>query len=127
MPQTDHRAGGEWPPQVRRRILPNPPSDPQLVTTATIPTTEDIKMPQSSSISKRPSGSCLRRSRYSFPSELSEIAARNVDYVLSDSKSVSFYSQVSVLEFENDQDDNDTDMKVESWFKNFSRGFGIES
>ena len=115
-------------PPPRRRILPIPPQHhPQLVTTTTItPTTEDIKISQSSS-SKRPSGSCLRRSRYSFPSELSEIAARNVDYVLSDSKSVSFYSQVSVLEFENDQDDNDDGMKVESWFKNFSRGFGIES
>jgi len=114
-------------PPMRRRILPIPPSNPQLVTTTTIPpTTEDIIIPHSSN-RKRPSGSCLRRSRYSFPSELSEIAARNVDYVLSDSKSVSFYSQVSVLEFENDEDD--TDMKDcssnESWFKNFSRGFGI--
>ena len=117
-------------PPSRRRILPIPPPSPQLVTTATtIPSRESIKMPQSNS-SKRPSGSCLRRSRFSFPSELSEIAARNVDYVLSDSKSVSFYSQVSVLEFENDEDDTDDDagmMKVESWFKNFSRGFGIES
>lgn len=115
-------------PPRRRRIMPIPPT-PQLVTTAPIPTTEDIKIPLSSS-SKRPSGSCIRRSRYSFPSELSEIAARNVDYVLSDSKSVSFYSQVSVLEFENDHDgddNDDADMKMESWFKNFSRGFGIES
>ena len=120
------------PSPPRRRILPIPPSNPQLVTTTTtIPTTEDTIIPQSSSSSKRPSGSCLRRSRFSFPSELSEIAARNVDYVLSDSKSVSFYSQVSVLEFENDDDtdmeDSSSGMKVESWFKNFSRGFGIES
>jgi len=114
------------PLQVRRRILPIPPPNPQLVTTTTIPTTEDFKILQSSS-SKRPSGSCLRRSRYSFPSELSEVAARNVDYALSDSKSVSFYSQVSVLEFENDEEDTDTKDSSESWFKNFSRGFGIES
>jgi len=115
------------PPQVRRRIMPPvPPSKPQLVTTTTIPTTaKDIKMPQSNSSKRRPSGSCLRRSRYSFPSELSEIAARNVDYALSDSKSVSFYSQVSVLEFENDEEDTDTKDSSESWFKNFSRGFGI--
>ena len=118
-------------PPTRRRIMPPiPPKHPQLVTTTTtIPTTEDIKIPQFNS-SKRPSGSCLRRSRYSFPSELSEIAARNVDYVLSDSKSVSFYSQVSVLEFENDEDDTgmkDCSSNNESWFKNFSRGFGIES
>jgi len=67
------------PSPPRRRILPIPPQYPQLLTTTTtIPTTEDIKIPQSSS-SKRPSGSCLRRSRFSFPSELSEIAARNVD------------------------------------------------
>jgi len=117
------------PPQMRRRILPIPPPPPQLVTTTTtIPPTEDIKIQQSNSSKRRPSGSCLRRSRYSFPSELSEIAARNVDYVLSDSKSVSFYSQVSVLEFDNDEDADMKDCSSssnESWFKNFSRGFGI--
>jgi len=117
------------PSPPRRRILPIPPPSLQLVTTSTtIPTIEDIKIPHSSSSKRRPSGSCLRRSRYSFPSELSEIAARNVDYVLSDSKSVSFYSQVSVLEFDNDEDADMKDCSSssnESWFKNFSRGFGI--
>lgn len=117
------------PSPPRRRILPIPSTPQFITTTTTLPTTEDIKKPQSNS-RKRPSGSCLRKSRYSSCSDISEIAARNVDYVLSDSKSVSFYSQVSVLEFENDEDADMKDSSSssnESWFKNFSRGFGIES
>ena len=72
------KASPPSPPQKRRQILPIPQPTPQLVnTTATIPLTESIKISQFS-CSKRPSGSCLRRSRFSFPSELSEIAARKV-------------------------------------------------
>lgn len=96
-------------PTQRRRILPDPPTsfvrpEPPCVKPCCRPWSS------TSALIKKPSGSCLRPSRYSF-SGSPNVASLDEDH---HKKEVSFYSQVSVFEFTVPQE-----QRSDGWSKYF--------
>ena len=92
----------------RRQILPTPPPPPLLALDSILPPSDRTVWSSSStrSVHKRPSHSCLRRSRYTRSCSAINDASRLDDIMLAEQvggrikkRSVSFDGEVSVFEF----------------------------
>lgn len=99
-------------PTQRRQILP-PPPQPVAIPKQACAKSCCRPWSSTSALTRKPSGSCLRPSRYSFSGSSSSACLNDVDAVQArtrrpshplQKKEVSFYAQVSVFEFTVPQD-----------------------